>query len=171
MAAAEPTFEELLASCERSAVHLEMRDSYSTTDPAFLAWQSYRAIDPLRWYGAWLPLVDDAVARGVVVRRARIVSEPISEYVRFEHEITTALNLAAGEEVRWLPRRKATALCFPGNDFWLFDDRVVMVNHFSGTGESSGHEVRHDQELIRLCASSFAAVWDQAVPHKEYQPA
>lgn len=171
MAAAEPTFEELLASCGRSAVHLETRDAYSTDDPAFLAWQTDRAIDPLHWYRAWLPLVGDAVARGVRVQRARIVSEPISDYVRFEHDITAALNLAAGEEVRWLPRRNATALCLPGNDFWLFDDRVVLVNHFSGTGESSGHEVRYDGELVRLCASSFAAVWDQAIPHREYHPA
>jgi hypothetical protein len=171
VAAAEPTFEELLASCEQSAVHLEMRDGYSTTDPAFLAWQTNRAIDPLYWYGSWLPLVGGAVARGVVVRRARVVSEPISDYVRFEHDITTALNLAAGEDVRWLPRHSATTLCLPGNDFWLFDDQAVMVNHFSGSGESSGHEVRHDRELVYLCATSFAAVWDLAVPHKEYHPA
>lgn len=171
MTAAEPTFEELLASCGRSAVHLEMRDGYSTSDPAFLAWQTHGAIDPLDWYRAWPPLVGDAVARGVLVRRLRVVSEPISEYVRFEHDITATLNVAAGEDVRWLPRRKATTLCFPGNDFWLFDDRVVMVNHFSGTGESSGHEVSHDEELIQLCASSFATTWDQAVPHKEYHPA
>lgn len=30
-------------------------------------------------------------------------------------------NVKAGEEVRWLPRRQASDLALPGNDFWLFD--------------------------------------------------
>jgi len=30
--------DQLLSSCERSAIHLEMRDGYSRTDPMFTAW-------------------------------------------------------------------------------------------------------------------------------------
>lgn len=170
MATPDPTFHELLRSCERSAQHLELRDGYSTTDPGFIAWQSDPSVDPLKWYGSWIGQLAEVLARGVVVRRARVVSEPISEYVRFEHAITTALNLAAGEEVRWLPRRQASDLALPGNDFWLFDDRLVMVNHFSGEGESAGHEIRDDEGLAKLCVSAFAAVWERAVPHQTYQP-
>jgi Family of unknown function (DUF6879) len=167
---AEPDFDELLRGCERQAVHLEMRDGYSTGALAFVAWQRDPSIDPLNWYGFWLDLVCPLVARGVAVQRARIVSEPISEYIRFEYEITTALNLAAGEEVRWLPRRQASDLALPGNDFWLFDGRVVMLNHFYGAGEPTDHEVSHDPDLIKLCAASFAAVWARAIPHNQYQP-
>jgi hypothetical protein len=166
----EPDFDKLLRGCERSASHLEMRDSYSTKDPGFIARQRDSGIDPLTWYGSWLDLVRPVVARGVVVRRARIVSEPISEYIRFEYDITTALNLAAGEEVRWLPRRQASDLALPGNDFWLFDERVVMLNYFSGEGDSAGHEVSSEPDLIKFFASSFAAVWARAVPHGQYQP-
>lgn len=171
MVTPDPTFQELLRSCERSALHLELRDWYSTTDPGFLAWRTDRTVDPLVWYGSWLGLLGDVLARGVIVRRARIISEPVSEYVRFEYDITAALNLAAGEEVRWLPRRRASDLTLPGNDFWLFDDRLVMVNYFSGDGESAGHEIRDDADLIKLCVSAFAAVWDRAIPHEDYRPA
>jgi hypothetical protein len=167
--AAEPTFEELLAACRRTAVHLEMRDGYSRKSPAFVAWQSDRSVSPLTWFGAWLDIVGAAVKRGVTVRRARIVSEPVSEYVRFEHDFTGPLNLAAYEAVRWLPRRRATDLTLPGNDFWLFDDRLVLVNHFSGDGETVAHETTADPDVVKLCAASFAAVWDRAVPHEEYQ--
>lgn len=167
---AEPAFDELLSRCERLAVHLEMRDGYATADPGYVAWQDDHGIDPLDWYGVWLDLLRPVVARGVEVRRARIVSEPISEYVRFEYDITAALNLAAGEDVRWLPRRRTSDLALPGNDFWLFDDQVVMINHFAGDGESAGHEVSRDPGLINLCASSFAAVWERAIPHHEYWP-
>ncbi|WP_438948653.1 DUF6879 family protein [Streptomyces atratus] len=58
----------------------------------------------------------EKAARGVRVLRARVVSEPVTEYIRFEHAITDA-NLRAGEEVRWLPRRRASTLALPGNDF------------------------------------------------------
>lgn len=40
MTAAQPTFEELFRSCERSALHLEMRDGYMRSDPMFLAWRA-----------------------------------------------------------------------------------------------------------------------------------
>jgi hypothetical protein len=45
-----------------------------------------------------------------------------------------------------------------------------MINHFSGDGESTGHEVSDDPELINLCRSSFAAIWARAVPHDQYRP-
>lgn len=42
-----PTFEDLLASAQQSAVHLEMRDGYMASDPAFIAWQRGTLTDPV----------------------------------------------------------------------------------------------------------------------------
>ncbi len=78
---------ELLRSCERSAVHLEMRDGYMRSDPRFAAWQQGFRYDPAdrgTWWGAWHSIVAEACDRGVRIRRARIVSEPVSEYIQFE---------------------------------------------------------------------------------------
>ena len=107
--AAEPGTYELLRSTERSAVHLEMRDGYTPDDPDWLDWQAGNRFDPAEreeWRG-WFDLVAATVARGVIVRRARIVSEPVSAYIRFEYDVTAGHNLAAGEQVRWLARRRA----------------------------------------------------------------
>jgi hypothetical protein len=112
-------------------------------------------------------LIRRTVARGVVVRRARIVSEPVSAYIRYEHA-GTVVNVAAGELVRWLPRRRASDIALPGNDFWLFDGRVVKWNHFTGDGSSGGGEVTDDPASARLCADAFEAVWSRAVPHDAY---
>lgn len=60
-------------------------------DPMFLAWQAGHRDDPAdraSWWRPWLELIRRTVDRGVAVRRARIVSEPVSEYIRFEHDIT-----------------------------------------------------------------------------------
>ncbi|WSJ71810.1 hypothetical protein OG294_09700 [Kitasatospora sp. NBC_01302] len=164
-------FDDLLRRCERSAVHLETRDGYMRTDPAFIDWQGGHRLDPVARWPEWGAMLAEAISRGVVVRRARIISEPISDYVRFEYDITDGLNITAGEDVRWLPRRRATAVPLPGNDFWLFDDRLLLVNHFDGNGEPTAPELTEDQETVRLCSAAFETVWDRAVPHSEYRPA
>jgi hypothetical protein len=128
-------------------------------------------LDPAERWADWLGLVTAATSRGVEVRRARIVSTPVSEYIRFEYDVTDGLNIAAGEDVRWLPRRNATDLALPGNDFWLFDSSLVLVNHFDGEGENMEVELMDDPAVAKLCESAFEAAWARATPHTEFQPA
>jgi hypothetical protein len=173
MAGRHPAADELLRACERSALHLEMRDQYMRSDPMFTTWQSgfrYDHADRCSWWHPWHQLVADASARGAAVRRARIVSEPVSEYIRFEYDVTF-MNVMAGELVRWLPRRRASDLALPGNDFWLFDGIVALFNYFGGDGAAAGTELRDDPAVTALCAAAFEAVWARAVPHGDYRPA
>ena len=164
-----PDFDRLFRSVARSAVHLEMRDDYGGSSPAFAAWRERRPHDRTGPDAAWHALVGSVIARGVTVRRARIISEPASHYIRFEYEVTPAANLAAGEHVRWLPRAKASDLALPGNDFWLFDGTSVLFNYFSGDGAQAGTELRDEPAVVKLCASAFEAVWERAVSHGEYR--
>jgi hypothetical protein len=149
-----------------------MRDGYMQSDPRFIAWQAGEKPD-LTADGShreWSALVSDVVARGVRVRRARIVSEPVSNYVRFEYYMT-ASNESAGEEVRWLPRRQASDLLLPGNDLWLFDNETALFLHFDGNGElpPDDEEEVTDPEIVGACAASFELVWQRAIPHADYR--
>lgn len=170
----EPDFFELLHGARHSALHLEMRDQYGVGDEAehYRAWQRTGAtdIDPTgEYWRGWVDVIGAKVAAGVDVRRARIVSEPVTDYIRYEHYIT-AVNLKAGEQVRWLPRRRASDLALPGNDFWLFDGEAALFNHFTGIGEwaSPDVELRTEPAVAALCAAAFEAVWERAVPHEDY---
>jgi hypothetical protein len=164
-----PPFSELISAASVSAVHLEMRDAYTPDDPVFLAWlASGEVADPAE--PGWYALVRAHVARGIRFRRARIVSEPLSDFARFEYACTSGLNIAAGEEVRWLPRRRASGLCLPGNDFWVIDDRLVRVSHFAGNGDFIEDELTGDPALVKHCASAFEAVWEGAIDHADYRP-
>ena len=78
-------------------------------------------------------MVRAAAARGVRIRWVRVVSEPLPEYLRWEHA-RTGVNVSAGEDVRWLPRTKAADLLLPGADCWVFDHRVVRWNFQRGAG-------------------------------------
>ena len=65
-------------------------------------------------------------------------------------------------------RRRASELLLPGNDFWVFDDRLVLWNHFTGEGEVSpeGWEITEDLTQVKVCAAAFESVWDRAVSHE-----
>jgi hypothetical protein len=164
-----PPFSELIARTTRTAVHLETRDAYTPDDPAFLDWKAGKPV-PAPAGPAWYELVREHTARGVEFRRARIVSEPLAGYTRFEFE-TAQANVDAGEQVRWLHRSTAPGLLVPLADFWVFDDRLVRFGFFAGDGEFIGHELCDDPETVRACAESFERVWSRAVPHAEYRPA
>jgi hypothetical protein len=167
----DAVFTDLLARARHSAVHLELRDSYGIDEEnaEFAKWRGgWRpSPDPAEWWNDFHTWVRDATARGVAFRRLRIVSEPVSAYIRYEHACTYQ-NVAAGESVRWLPRRRASDLALPGNDFWLFDGRVVMWNHFTGDGASAGPEVDERPRAARFCATAFDAAWERATPHEAY---
>jgi hypothetical protein len=162
------SFPDRLRAAQHTAFHLEMRDSYTPTDPTYLTWKRGEPVDMVEYYQAWTELVQEATSRGVAMHRARIVSEPVTDYIRFEHALTP-LNVAAGEVVRWLPRRQASDIALPGNDFWIIDSRLVRFAHFSGDGNVLGDEWTQDPGVAELCATAFAAVWERAIPHDDYK--
>ncbi|MFI8967091.1 DUF6879 family protein [Streptomyces sp. NPDC053493] len=174
MPQSEPRFDELLAGARRSAVHLELRDVYAVPDEAddYRRWRETgeRDVDPASAYWApWVEMVRSASARGVRMRRVRIVSEPVSDYIRYEHA-GTVVNVAAGEEVRWLPRHQALGLLLPVVDGWVFDGEQLLANHFTGSGQwaTPPLELHTGPDLVKAYADAVEAVWERAVPHDQY---
>ncbi|MCI0689234.1 MAG: hypothetical protein L0Y54_18680 [Sporichthyaceae bacterium] len=165
----QPSFSELLADCERSALKLELRDVYLPNDPGYQAWRAGQTEQAVKRYADWTDTVRAAVARGISMRRVRVVSEPVSDYIRFEHAVTQDVNISAGEAIRWLPRRQASTVCLPPSDFWLFDGRLVQWVHFTGEGESAGSEVTDDQGVAGLCQTAWEAAWERGIDHAAFR--
>ncbi|WP_218125936.1 DUF6879 family protein [Sinosporangium album] len=165
----QATFAEFLADTERSAVHLELRDFYGPEDPAFVTWKETGRHPDDERDERWRELIGSAVARGVRVRRLRVVSEPVTEYVRWEYEITDAVNVAAGEEVRWLPRPENPGL-LPASDFWIFDNRALRLHSYDSEGVRIGDEMIRETVVVAEHAAAFERLWDLAIPHGKYHP-
>jgi hypothetical protein len=121
-------------------------------------------------FRSWAEIVRQQADRGILFRRARVVSEPVSEFIRYEN-LVTVNNVAAGEQVRWLPRTQAAELALPGADFWQIDGGLVWFVFQNGDGDPAGHRVSEDPDVARLCSSAFEAVWERAIDHGEYRPA
>ncbi len=109
----KPPAGEPLSRARRTAIHPEVRDQYVSKDPDFLEWcegrRTFMPDNRADWWERGHDVVHAAVSRGVSIRRARVVSEPLTEYVRWEYDYAVT-NVAAGEDVRWLPRRRAKDL-------------------------------------------------------------
>jgi hypothetical protein len=163
---------DLFGKTRYSVTHLELKDTYGQT-AGFRAWQqgvSIEEISGFEIFRPWVNLVRGHMDRGVSFRRARVVSAPISDFIRYENAITPAANLAAGEQVRWLRRQHSTDIAFPGCDFWQFDAGRVCFVFQSGDGEPAGYELTEDPAVTKLCSAAFEAVWERGVDHSEYQP-
>ncbi|SOD67486.1 hypothetical protein SAMN06272781_1063 [Streptomyces sp. 1222.2] len=120
----------------------------------------------------WTRLIRRVTGEGKTVRRVRVVTEPHTPYIQWEHA-TTALDEEAGEEIRWLPRhRLPESITFPvgGNDWWLYDDRLLAVGHFGPDGRVLGSELIEDPDTVAECVRLRDLLWSAAIPHPEYKP-
>jgi hypothetical protein len=164
--------DELFHSFERDAFHLELRDDYGSPveDTPYARWQRGEP-DDFGWLDPWKTLMRQVTGEGRTVRRVRVITEPHSQYVRWEHSLTVQ-NLEVGEDIRWLPRhRLPEGLTFPvnGNDWWLYDDRLVAVGHFDEDGRVLGSELIADAEIVAECVRVRDLVWSLAARHAEYK--
>jgi hypothetical protein len=163
-------FDELLTGFGREAIHLETRDAYWTAVelPHMARWAAAEP-DDLEWLQGWCAILRGHVKAGRSVRRARVVSEPLSDYQRWSYSIAYPM-VEAGEDIRWVPRRLVSSVALPGNDFYLFDDRLAVFLLYAGNGLAAGMTTSADAGDIRLCRSAFEAAWKLSIPHSEYQP-
>lgn len=161
---------ELFGSATAGLDHLEMRDAYAldTENERYRWWLEHRTELP-REDHPWWELTASTVSRGVRMRRARVVSVPVTEYIAFEYA-SSWQNAEAGERVRWLARSEASDLLLPGNDFWLIDGERVLFNLFDGDGRPVGKQLTDDAEVVKAVAASFETVWERAVEHTEFRP-
>jgi len=102
------------------------------------------------------------------MRRVRIVSEPVTDYIWWEH-LLTEQNIEFGEDVRWLPRRKAFDLLLPGSDLWLIDNRIVEFNFCTGEGVDTEEELfTSEPEMVGRVMYACEQVWERAIPHADF---
>lgn len=163
-------FDRLLREFKRECIHLENRDAYGTAVelPHMAKWTAGEP-DDLEWLQDWCSTLREHVKSGKSVRRARIVSEPLSDYQRWSYSIAYPM-VDAGEDVRWIPRRLVSSTALPGNDYYLFDDHLVVFLIYAGNGLAVDKVTSTDPHDIQLCRSAFEAVWKLSIPHRDYKP-
>ena len=162
-------FAELFRTFSRSAWRWEAQGTYHQPDEVE-PWQRWRDGVPisqdLDWLAPWLDMVREATRAGKRFERVRMMTEPVTEYLRCQLEVTLA-NLDAGEDIRLLPQAEAKHLGLPSHDFWLFDDERVAVLHF-GPDDLDGAEIITDPTTVARYQTWRDVAWRQAVTFEQY---
>jgi len=166
---------DLIRETRSDAFHLEVSDDHSQvsdeTEPMRRVLAGLPPFEedsyPPSWR-AWEELTSEVAGRGVPIRRVRVVSEPLTDYVRFLHALTDR-NQRYGEDIRWLPRHLADPSEYTDDEWWLLDDTVAFTI-FTKTGDLAGAAVTTDPVLVARCTTVRDTLWNKAIPHHDYMP-
>jgi hypothetical protein len=152
----------------RRAFHLETLDTYSTPeeDEPFRKFLDGEP-DDLEWLAGWLKVVRDVTDAGKTVDRVRLCTVPHVDYTRFGLYVAPH-NIAAGEDIRWLPRHLIDAQELTVDDWWMFDDDRVGFSIFEPGGKGAGAALTSDPTIAAYCRAIRDRVWTLAIPHHDY---
>jgi hypothetical protein len=79
-----------------------------------------------------------------------VVTEPWTDYIRFELTQSYPPNIEAGEDIRIITAPEP----WPGPDFWMFDDQRVWLMHYGEAGVLEGVEdVSASSATVRACVA------------------
>ncbi|MFF0497827.1 DUF6879 family protein [Nocardia aobensis] len=157
----------LFRDARRSALRVEVRDSRELTDDdePLVRWRENGDVVETDGERIWCALVAETVARGVRIARVRVVTVPHTEYTRWLLD-ACAPNIAAGEEVRYLPRHFAANP--PADDFWLFDGETVAFDVVDDDNAHPGLAVTTDRSIAGVYADAWERLWSHGVDRDDY---
>jgi hypothetical protein len=147
-AKAGPEFVQFARSYQHTAYRLEVRDNYADPGEAehvarFLANEP----DDDSWMEDWMGLILRRTLEGQHIGRVRVVSEPWSDYTRFGLNLSR-LNVAAGEDIRYMSRQRAKELELPEYDYWLLDSHKMCILRHDDRDVLLGADVITDPKII-----------------------
>jgi hypothetical protein len=154
----------------RSAFRLELLDRYVAADETepLRRFHSGEPQDP-SWREPWAQYVRAALRDGKQMARVHVVDEPLSEYLEFELTCGYPASVAAGEDVRILPRHPwPSHLWLPDRDFWLFDDREAVVMIYDEAGNFIGAETTSDLAQVERYRQAQIHLMQDSMPLADY---
>jgi hypothetical protein len=163
-------FRALVRDFEHTAFRLETLSRYSFPYEAeplrrFLAGEP----QDLGWMASWREFVTASRTAGKQVGRVHIVSEPLSDYLRFELTCAYPYTSSAGEEIGILPVPRGTwPADLPRHDFWLLDSCRLAVLHYEDDGRFLGAELVSDPAVIVQHSYWRDVARHRALPYDSY---
>ncbi|MDQ0377971.1 DUF6879 family protein [Amycolatopsis thermophila] len=157
---------DLFRSFRISSWRWECQGDYAVDEAALRRWRNGQPDDPAR-KAPWLAYIRDITSRGVRFERVRMLTEPLTEYLRWLLEQTQS-NIDAGEDIRWITESQAHELRAPDYDFYLFDDERVAIMRFGTDKLLADLEVSTDPAVVDEHRRYRDLVWPAAVRHADY---
>jgi hypothetical protein len=106
------------------------------------------------------------VAAGKTIGRVRTVRQPLTEYQRYQLDWGIPGNIEAGEDIRILDLTNLE-LDLPSQDFWMFDETIVVHLNFRQDGTLINHDRLENPDLNQYLRWRDTAL-AHAVPLSEW---
>ncbi|MEU2584503.1 DUF6879 family protein [Streptomyces avermitilis] len=148
---------------EHTAWRLETRRGYAT-DRSSETWARWQAGEDVTHEPPddWRRNVAEQTAHGKRFGRVRVVDQPLTEGQEFLLARAPS-NVAAGDEVRYLPRTDADRLGLPDFDFWLIDSRTLLRFVFDENDTTLGVTVSQEPADVLAACQARDAAWHYAI--------
>lgn len=160
-------FADFVLGYEHTAFRFEIRERYNEPEEAEQVRRFLAGAPDYAWNEEWAAMMRKRTSQGQRMERVRVVDEPHSDYTRFGLDLAR-INVAAGEDIRYLPRAMAENLDLPGHDFWLIDSSSVGILRFGNDHVLLGAEILTDPEAVVRHSYWRNVAWHNAIPFMEY---
>ncbi|MBA2324724.1 MAG: hypothetical protein H0V92_12175 [Pseudonocardiales bacterium] len=116
----------------------------------------------------WMAMICGHRAAGRVMERVHAVTEPLTDYLRWELTWGYPPHVQVGEDVRILDLTAGWPDELPRRDFHLFDNCELYDAHYAEDGTWLGVERITDPARAVAACHWRAALWHRAVPLAAY---
>ncbi len=153
---------------EREAFRLETRQSYGVASER-AEYEHFLSSGELDIPDAdqWLTRLRYFRRSGRWVGRVHVLRRPLTDYLRYEFAVY-GFTVRAGEDVRILDVTEMSDPGLPNQDFWLFDDRAVVLMEYDDDGNQLGREFLEHVDPAPYISWKHLAL-DRAVPFVSYR--
>ncbi len=142
-------FDDYLKSSKKSLFRWEKLQWYADDEEMF---RKYKETGDVDWeeMSNWNQFLLFNLVLKISMQRVRLVVEPMNEYTRMELKIHWA-STGLGDKIRKIDEEsyKKIGIDFP--DFWLIDDKTVLLMKYGSQGQYEGFEaVEATPELLHF---------------------
>ena len=165
-------FGEMFRSFGKSAWRLETLPEYRTGSEEesirrFLAGEEGPPASERK--NAWVDLIRSNLAAGKSMGRVHLIRGDLTDYLRWEINWGYAPNAQAGEDIRILRVGEGELPELGTEDFWLFDEALVVRMLYGPNGEWPGQAVlTDDPAIVADCERKRDLALSLAVPLGDY---
>lgn len=167
----DPAFRDLFDTFQYTAYRLETLPAYDVAyeEDSFKRFLQKRERGDNPSIGPWAERVRKVRPLGKRFQRVHIVSEPLTDYLRFEFAWSYRDSFAAGEDIRIL---RSDLVKVPAEaqlaDYWLFDSTTLVSMRYKPDGQFDSAEITEEPAGVITANRARDAAVSLSIPFGEY---
>ncbi len=140
-AAGQPIWNQYWQEMRQEWFKIEVLQDYFGEDdcPSLRAWLAGDYAESLALlaqttHGGWSERCKEKSDQGVLMRRIRVIEEPLTPYTAWEIEFYKHINIPGGEQIFTVNQQAVADLNLPSGDLMMFDNERMVVCAYDKTG-------------------------------------